>query len=75
MLRIEVTMTTRTPMYRQQAPAGLHTHDELEAMGLRPRPGELPRGVLKVRDGCDERMTGVFGLDQAEPIVGRAVSA
>ncbi|WP_235514622.1 hypothetical protein [Deinococcus sp. Leaf326] len=68
-------MTSRTPMYRQQAPAGLHTHDELKAMGLRPRPGELPRGILKVRNGCDERMTGVFGLDQVEPIVAQAVSA
>lgn len=75
MLRTEVNMKLKTPVYQQQAPAGLHTHEELRAMGLRPMPGELPRGLLKVCTAEYERMTGVFDLDQTEPIAPQAVSA
>ena len=68
-------MKTRTPVYEQQAPAGLHTREELEAMGLRPAPDELPRGLLKTWTDNSERMTGVFALEQTEPILTQAVSA
>ena len=75
MPQTEVAMKTRTPVYEQQAPVGLHTREELEAMGLRPGPGELPRGLLKIWTADSERMTGVFDLEQTEPIRARAVSA
>ena len=75
MPQTEVAVKKRTPLYEQQAPVGLHTREELEAMGLRPGPGELPHGLLKIWTADSERMTGVFDLEQTEPIRVRAVSA
>lgn len=66
---------SRIPVYRQQAPAGLYTREQLQTLGLRLMLGELPRALLKVCGADSEHTTGVFGLDQAEPLVSQAASA
>lgn len=61
-------------LYEQVTPDGLYTTEALEALGMAVTPGQRPAALLRVRRPAYERLTGVYRLDQTEPLT-RGLSA